>query len=311
MGTKNTIAITGYSKPELLFLNLENIYSDASVSNYKVLIFTEIGFNNEEYKVFEYYRNNFNTEIEFIVRPKHPRCPMIGFHNILQSYLDAADQTSEYIIVTEEDIVFSKDILRFADYSYREFLSKYDRIFCVAHKRRAETEIVGRPDILIGDYQLTSPCVISKRIIDNYLRPFFTKDFFDNPLYYYRDCRIRPWEHQHQDGALERVMLYNNLFALKPDQARSGHCGLGGGIFSRGISPSGDWEERIAQWRLLLRDGQKLRSLSGNPDDLCVTNFEGYKWSELLLDVNRDLAIASKWWYDNNNEFKKYIEDVK
>lgn len=48
------------------------------------------------------------------------------------------------------------------------------------------------------------------------------------------NLRIAPFDHTHHDGSLERIMLASNLFALKPDQARSMHVGLSG-IFAKVI----------------------------------------------------------------------------
>ena len=49
-------------------------------------------------------------------------------------------------------------------------------------------------------------------------------------------------------------MLDNNLFALKPDQCRSMHVGLSG-VFCKGNPPQGTLEERVEQWRELIKDG--------------------------------------------------------
>ena len=115
-------------------------------------------------------------------------------------------------------------------------------------------------------------------------------------------------DHTHHDGAIERMMLAHNLFALKPDQARSMHVGLSG-IFCKGQPPQGTFEERVAQWRELIKDGDKLRSLSNLPEDLVVTDPKGPEWEDLELDLDRNLCKASTWFYDNDNDFKDYIGD--
>jgi len=40
--------------------------------------------------------------------------------------------------------------------------------------------------------------------------------------------RIAPNVHTHHDGVLERIMLANDLFTIKPDQTRSMRVGLSG-----------------------------------------------------------------------------------
>jgi hypothetical protein len=86
------------------------------------------------------------------------------------------------------------------------------------------------------------------------------------------------------------------------------HVGLSGN-FCKGEPPQGTLEERLAQWRELIKDGDKLRALSSIPHDMVVTDPEGPKWNDLYLDVDRNQAKASSWWYDTENEFKKYIDE--
>jgi len=102
------------------------------------------------------------------------------------------------------------------------------------------------------------------------------------------------------------MMLAGGLFALKPDQARSMHVGLSG-IFCKGDPPQGTLEERVSQWRELIKDGDKLRSLSTIPSDMVVTNPQGPYWEDLKLDTERNLSKASTWFYDEHNDFKNYI----
>lgn len=316
MNSKNIIAITAYNKPDLLYIYLEQIYKDITISNYKIRIHTEIGYDKEEDEVIKYYSNKYSSvDLKLIVKPKHPKCSLTGFHNILSSYIISAQEASEYVIIGEEDILPTEDYIKFNDYIYHSFLKKYDRIFCAAHKRRPETELNGDAEIVIGDYQCTSPSCVSVESIKKYMIPFLS-----HPLYFedvvqfnnmfFANSRIKPWEHTHHDGAIERIMEYFNLFALKPDQTRSMHVGLSG-IFCGGTPPQGTLEERVLQWKELIKDGDKIRKLSNHPQDIVVTDPKGPTWNYLRLDLDRNKAKASSWWYDTKNEFKKYIEEKK
>ena len=81
------------------------------------------------------------------------------------------------------------------------------------------------------------------------------------------------------------------------------HVGLSG-VFCKGKAPEGEFKERIDQWRELIKDGDKLRSLSNLPEDLVVTDPEGPDWEHLELDLDRDKCKASSWFFDLDNEFK-------
>lgn len=310
----NVIAITSYNKPALLFIYLKQIYSDLEeLRSHKIRIYTEIGFDDRIRDVVAHYSNNYPIDIELKIRHKHPTCPLTGFHNILWSYVDAATESDDYIILGEDDIIPTKDYIKFNRECYEKFLSKYLRIFSVSHKRRAENERIGDPNILIGDYQSTSPSIVSVRAITEYLIPFFnTPGYFENPIwfnsFYFPFSRIPPNEMYHHDGALERIMEHFRLYALKPDHARSGHLGLAG-IHGRGKAPQGTLQDQIKEWEIIMNDGPYLRSLASIPEDICVVpNWSGEPWKELILDTDRNLAKASSWWYDKDNSFKDYIE---
>jgi len=308
----NVIAITIYNKPDLLYLYLEQLEKSGELKNYKLRLHTEEGYDPEENVVIEdFKKRNPDVDTKLYIKRKI-NCPLTGFHNILSSYTMSAIEADEFVIIGEEDMLPTEDYLRFNRVCYEKYLSKYDRIFAIAHKRRPEVEQQGYGDVLMGDYQLTSPSCISVKAIDNYITPYLQDElFFSNPIAYnmqrFNNLRIAPHDHTHHDGALERMMLANNLFALKPDQARSMHVGLSG-IFCRGNPPQGTLEERVAQWRELIKDGDKLRSLSTIPSDIVVTNPQGPYWEDLKLDTERNLAKASTWFYDDANDFKDYIK---
>lgn len=309
----NVIAITAYNKPDLLYLYLEQIYK-SDLSNFVIRIHTEEGYDKEEDSVISFFQNTYPTiDIKLIVKQK-TNCPIVGFHNILSLYTMSLQEADDYIIVGEEDMLPTDDYIRFNKEVYNKYLSKYDRIFCAGHKRRPEIESPGDPNILIGDYQLTSPSCITTKIVKTYIKPILNNPkFFENPVEFYKNnfwmSRIKPTEHTHHDGALERIMDIYKLFVIKPDQSRSMHVGLSG-IFCKGTPPTGSLEERIRQWRILLSEGgNSIRKLSTMPKDITVIPFESTNWDNLELDLYRDKAKASSWHYDLSNNFQRYIDE--
>lgn len=305
----NVLAVTAYNKPDLLFLYLEQIYRQKEIEAFKVRVYTETGYDVENDEVIKFYKNKLpRVDIKLVCSNKHPICPLVGFHNILNSYRLASAETTDFVIIGEEDIIPSSDYLRYNTFIYSEFLKNSKRIFCAAHKRRPETEMFGAPNVLIADYQLTSPSVVSKYVIDKYISPLLTEDLFVSPVEFYHrnfNCRIPPNVHTHHDGFLERVMLKHNMFALKPDFARTMHVGLSG-IFCKGLPPHGDFKSRVEEWRLLIQDGEALRSRSSHPEDMTVIPLEAPEWDSLVIDSGRTLAKCSSWHYDYNNDFLKY-----
>jgi len=314
---KNTIAIVAFNKPDLLYLYLEQIFCEPTINDYQIQIHTEAGYDKEQDDILDYYSDKFpESDITQIVKTNMEACKLPGFYNILSTYLYAADKkrAGDFIILGEEDMIPTQDYIRFNKYIYDNFLKKYPRIMGAAHKRRPEAETEGDPELLMGDHQCTSLSVISSQAVNKYLRPILAEELlYTNPLLFYNlkypSSRIDPNDHTHHDGAIERIMDANKLFVLKPDQSRSMHVGLSG-VFCKGKAPEGTLEERVSQWRELIKDGEKLRSLSNLPEDLVVTDPKGPEWNSLELDLERNKCRASTWFYDPNNEFKKYIETV-
>jgi hypothetical protein len=314
---KNTIAIVAFNKPDLLYLYLEQIFCEPTINDYQIQIHTEDGYDKEQDDVLKFYKEKYpKANISQILKPNHGSCPLAGFHNILSTYLYASDESraGDFLIVGEEDMIPTQDYIRYNKYIYDNYLKKYPRIMGAAHKRRAEAEKQGDPELLLGDYQCTSLSVISTDAINKYLKPALSDSLlYCNPVLFYSLkyplSRIAPMDHTHHDGAIERIMVDNKLFVLKPDQTRSMHVGLSG-VFCKGKAPEGTFEERVSQWRELIKDGDKLRSLSNLPEDLVVTDPKGPNWNNLNLDLERDKCKASSWWYDPVNEFKEYIQTV-
>ena len=140
--------------------------------------------------------------------------------------------------------------------------------------------------------------------------------FFENPIQYnlhrHANSKNQPDKHIHHDGQLERIAEVNNLFSLKPDQARTMHVGVGGQHdIGSDYKITGTLEEKTKQYYDLINKGSiELRKYVTNfKKDIVVTNFDNPIFTKLTLDTNRNLAKASSWWYDKTNEFKKYIDE--
>jgi hypothetical protein len=239
------------------------------------------------------------------------KCKIRGFYNIMESYREAAAEADDFVIIGEEDIIPTANYLEYCEEVYRKFLSKYPRILCLAHKKRWETEKAGNPDLLIGDIHCTLPSCISKRAIETYIVPAIDNTgVYADPLgayqRHYSNIRLTPKEHVHVDGFIERIIYKNKLFSLMPDQARTMHIGVSGNNI-KGKEIEGNLQERITKLKELMKNGDELRKYTELPRDICVVNEEGYPWTDLKLDTERNQTMASTVLFDPDNEFGKYI----
>lgn len=313
---KNVIAITTWRRPEFLYIYLLQILKNKTYDNYKYLFCVDVDFDPQVLEVINQFKA---TDKEIVIRDKRVSI-LPAAYNILDSYLLASDRTKDYVIIGEEDIIPSEDFLRFCEYSYNNILSIYDRIFCIAHKRRQDPQD-GKSNVLIGDTQCTSPFVLTKKAIDMYMRPELSSThIYSNPhlhnMLYHDTSRIRYNVHCNHDGVIERIIEKNKLFALKPDQARTAHVGAYGGpdISKDTTRP---WLQKANSLLDIIFDNDSLKRLNQEQDnrgdlktEVASCSLKEYEWDHLLLDTDRVLAISSSWWYDPLNDFKKYIDDT-
>ena len=310
----NVVAMVTYNRPWLLKINLEILLSQPTVNQYDYIFSTDYGYDPEIPKIVNWFAQESKTSVLFNINSTR-ESSLPAFDNIMRLYRKAADHATDYVLIMEEDIIPTLDYLRFNNEVYNNFLVKYDRIFCLCHKRRPETELIGKHDILIGDYQLTSPSCISKKNIHKYINPeLLHPAFFKNQALYntlvHPMHRNNPNHHIHHDGQLERIADLHKLFSLKPDQARSMHVGIGGINCSGKLT--GTFDELYNKFKTLIinNDGETLRSYEPTfKRDMCIAPLNT-KWTDLKLDIDRTLSTASSWSFDPFNEFSKYIKET-
>lgn len=317
----NAIIITAYNKPELLYLCINNLictYRNEELekfnNNHTIFIVTEEGYDNIQDQVLKEFYKKINI-FRYILRKHNSDC-LVGMRTILNSYSLGLQYSSEFFILLEEDMIPTIDYVKFNETIYNKYLKNYDRILCGAHKRRPETEKAGRNDILIADYQCTSPSVISCEAARKYILPHIKRGFDDNeflyanPFEYYKkyfpNSRIPPNIHMHHDGFIERIMEQNKLFTLKPDLARASHIGLNGVTCRSSYVPRANLTQRLEHINELMDNRKLLKSMAANPEDTVFAPYNSLLPVDLKIDINRMEATASSWHYDVNNEFKDY-----
>jgi hypothetical protein len=314
----NTIVITGYRRPELFKIQCNQLLKEKEeFDKYKLHLFLDYGFHPDYYKVISWLKTlHRNIKLTIRTEEESKKSPLPAFYNIMDSYRAAVEESDEFVIVMEEDMIVTQDYLRFNRVCYELFLSKYSRIFCVCHKRRPEIELKGNINILIGDYQLTSPSCVSVKVIKELMIPTMSNPlFFANPIYYnqmfFTTSKNKPDVHIHHDGQIERIAEINNMFSIKPDQTRSMHVGVGGQHSGSKYTIDGSLNDKVAKYYELMSLGtEELRKYAENfKEDIVVTNLDNETWDNLILDPTRTLSKASSWHYDEDNEFERYIDE--
>lgn len=320
----NVIAILAHGRPECLQVQFEQLLKNEGIEDFQINIYLDHGFNSDALKTIKWLRKHHRkVRISHKTEEESKRSPLPAFYNICMAYADSVKYADEFVLFSEEDIIPTEDYIRFSRTAYDKFLTRYDRIFCVGHKRRIETELPSNPEYLVGDYQLTAPQCISVENIKKYILPEFKHPlFFSNPVEYNKQVhpnhRNPPHHHTHMDGQLERIADKHRLFSLKPDASRNMHIGVGGIFCKESDLPeelkTGTLEEKAEFYRNVIkqRNSEYLRRFAGHfKKDICIVDPKGWDWQDLHLDINRDKATASSWSskysFDPNNEFRDYI----
>lgn len=307
----NTIAIVCHSRPECLQIHLEQLLKNPELSEYLVHFFPDYGASHDIYKVIKNFRHSHkNIKVTTRSEIDSKKSPLPAFYNIFDAYRVAAEESDEFVLPAEEDIIPTEDYLRYHRKVYDNFLSKYDKIFCAGTKRRQITEQEGNPELLIGDRQLCQPTIISVKMIQKYITPLLkNQDFWTPWIYnqkYFATLRNPPHHHIHHDGQLERIAEANNLWCLKPDHARSAHIGIAGQHFA-GTVEGNTLQEKVKYMKSIMLDGEALRSASENPKDMCALP-KTLEWDDLYLDLDRDKVLTQMVDFDRENKFKEYID---
>lgn len=326
--SKPVIAISCYQRPEFLYVTLKSYLACPEINNYDIYFFPDHGHDPELSVIFYWFKSAVKTEVK--VFPKdHRKNNQLASYNIMDSYRIALEESNApYLVIGEEDTPVSSDFLRFNHECYSKFLTKYPKIFCVAHKRRHVVHLDGDPSILIGDPQCTSPTCITREAVEKYMLPVMKMPgYFEDPASFfakhYPNSRIKP-EHGHidHDGAIERIIEANGLYAIKPDKARTNHIGFVGGhlIQNRylGYKLPGTLDEKIKALEYILSRGlEDMKKFATHiPEEekkdwvgITFANLES-KWEHLELDLDRNKALSSPSFYDDSNTFAKYIRDI-
>lgn len=307
----NVIAIVTHSRPECLWIHLQQLIKNPEINDYLVHFFPDYGAHPDVFKIIKDFKKVYPKNVRVTTRTEQEakRSPLPAFYNIFDAYRIAAEEADEYVLPAEEDIVPTEDYLRYHREVYDKFLSKYNRIFCVGTKRRQLPD-VGDPRLLVGDRQLCQPTCITKKKIQDIIVPLMKEEEFWYPPQFnakwWSHLRNKPDHHIHHDGQLERMAEANDMFCLKPDHGRSGHIGLAGQHFGGTELKGFTYLEKATHLLPFIHDTKWLEANSDNPYDM-VGVPEALEWDTLELDLDRDKVITQKADFDPENTFKEYI----
>lgn len=315
------ISFACYKRPQFLKVNLLQLLKNKEgEGKYNVFFSLDVGHDPKVEQLIDWFtKTGYAKDVySFRLTKEMKKSLMPATDNIIWSYIGALNFTDSYILPAEEDIIFAEDYIRFNEavinkYLVNNYPYRLNRIGWVAHKIRRDP-IDGDSELLIGDYQSTSPSAITVDTLRTYLLPhFMSLSWYTNPIQYnqlmFPKSRIPHDSFLDHDCMIERIMEAHRLFVLKPDHARSAHIGFTGGITGKekGEDLSNyEFDKQVEILQSILYDTEALKAKAHvNKHD--IIGLPKLKpWNDLDLDIYRS-AKSSSWHYDTNNEFKDFV----
>jgi len=221
----NVIMVPARNRPEFLYISLSSLLKNKEVENYKILFVFECDVKRECQKIVKRLIADVGLDVEFV--------KWDSFYGLSKGILEgmkiAFTKTDEYVIVLEEDVMVSRDYLRFVDYCYRNFYLKRKDIATISGmislehgKKRDVTKV--RKRMWYSPYGVLIP----KKFFFRYVYPHCIEEYYCNPSYYcdkYHPNWIYRGMYTEQAGLINRIIHKNALYCLEPEVPRCQHIG--------------------------------------------------------------------------------------
>jgi len=218
----NWILIPGYNRPEFFYRTMESLVKNPEVKDYNIIFALENDVNQAYFDIIESFRDGLRFDV--IKRPQRYGCT----RNILEGLKTAIERSDEYVIVVEDDVVVSRDFLRFLDYCYRHF---YQPDGDIANIGSSTNRSLGRVNYVYKEqWYLPWGTLIPKYFFNRFLLEHCNDSYYQHTReyaerYYHFKTEGREVE---QASLILRVMLKNNLYQILPEVPRSLEIGIYG-----------------------------------------------------------------------------------
>jgi hypothetical protein len=218
----NYILLPGRNRPEFFYLVMESLVKNPEVKDYGLLFTLASDVDQNYFDIIKTFADGLKMEI--VKEPKRYGLTK----GILEGLKMAFRRADEYVIVLEDDVLVSRDFLRFLDYCYRKFCGEASDIASVG---TTTNRVIGKADSVYKEqWYLPWGTLIPRYFFDNFLLEHCTEVYYQNSKRY--ADRYYPLESMgvavEQAGLIRRIMLKNNFYQILPEVPRSLEIGFYG-----------------------------------------------------------------------------------
>jgi len=218
----NYILIPGYNRPEFFYLTMESLVKNPEIKDYHLLFTLSNDVDRHYFDIIESFSDALKLEIV-----KWPERNGLT-KDLLEGLKLAIGKSDEYAIVLEDDVVVSRDFLRFLDYCYRHYYSEDGDIATIG---TTTNRLIGRVDHVYKEqWYFPWGVLIPKYFFNRFLLEHCNDSYYKNT----REYADRYYAFETKGGEVEqaslilRVMIKNNLYQILPEVPRSLEIGFYG-----------------------------------------------------------------------------------
>lgn len=263
----NYILIPGRNRPEFFYLTLESLVKNPEIKDYRLLFALENDVDEHYFEIIRSFTNGLEPEIVKWSK-------MYGLtKGILEGFKAAFSKADEYVILLEDDVVVSKDFLKFLDYCYRHFYSPGGDIATIGSFYRS----LGRVDYVYKERcYLPWGLLLPKDLFDQFLLEHCNESYYQNSKQYADRYFLRdsPRSEVEQAELALRIVIKNSLYQILPEVPRSLEIGFYGKHKHYKVE---DYDQKSLQEKIAYT--RELLAMKGMGD---ILNND-YTWDELKL----------------------------
>lgn len=235
---RRELVFTAYNRPQYLQPTVDSWNSVRKLDQWKTTFFVEPSDKLEEVNNIAL---SLNTQVTIEVNPERLGVLVNPWNALDTAFNNGAD----FVVIAEDDIVVSQDILEFFEYTAIEYETSYD-VLCV----NAFSSLGGGAPRDLTSERRFSPLIWGtwRHRWDLHLRDSWDKDYSSGKP----DGSEAGW-----DWNINRILEAEQMRVIKPVQSRSNHIGVIGTHMTPDLMPTSqgaDFAETRGQCRYVESD---------------------------------------------------------
>ncbi len=247
----NTVLVTTYNRPEMLYLCLEALTKAEMIGLHRVRVIQDAKINGDVDPYIEEVASLFTRSLNLDFERREPDDSLGNNRNTLESYKEEFLGDAEHVFLVEEDVIVAQDF-----FTWHYQIQWKENPFCSIAARHLDYATPEDPNVyfLLGTYCSIGPCfrrrnleaIVEHANREYYRRPeaYIREHFPESVHERFGDCGCA------QDGLIVRVMFRDGLQSAWAGVPRCFHTGIYGQ--NRGqqspLKP-GSWRQQAEELR--------------------------------------------------------------